>query len=102
MIITKRFLPRRTFLRGMGAAVALPLLDGMVPALTALSQTAAKPVRRFGVVYLPNGQMMTQWTPASVGSGFDLSPILKPFEPFRNDMLVLSGLTNTPANAGPG
>ena len=77
-------LPRRTFLRGMGAAVALPLLDAMVPAMTALAKTAAKPVRRFGAVYIPNGAIMDQWIPKAVGAGFEFTPILKPLEPFAN------------------
>ena len=61
MMITKKAIPRRTVLRGLGATLALPLLDGMVPALTALQQTAAKPVNRFGVVYVPNGMIMQNW-----------------------------------------
>jgi hypothetical protein len=76
----------------MGAAVALPLLDGMIPALSAFSSTPAKPVVRFGVVYAPNGMVMPNWTPARVGSGFEFSPILSPLEPFRKDVLVLTGL----------
>ena len=74
MIITKMALPRRTFLRGMGATVALPLLDAMVPALSAMSRTAAAPVRRLGFVYIPNGAIMEQWSPAGVGNGFEFSP----------------------------
>jgi hypothetical protein len=93
MIITKKALPRRTILRGLGAALALPLLDGMVPALTALSRTAANPVRRFGVVYLPNGVVIKKWTPSTEGTGFEFSQILKPLEPFRNQLTVISGLT---------
>ena len=93
MIVTKKAIPRRTILRGLGAAVALPLLDGMVPAFTALARTAAAPIKRFGVVYLPNGVIIDKWTPASVGSGFEFTPILKPLESFRDRMLVLSGLT---------
>ena len=93
MIITKRALPRRTVLRGLGATLALPLLDGMVPALRALNQTAARPIRRFGVVYLPNGVVIDQWTPAHDGATFELSPILRPLTPFRDQLLVLSGLT---------
>ena len=61
MIITKKHLSRRTVLRGLGASLALPLLDGMVPALTALSQTAAAPIRRLGVFYVPNGMAMGYW-----------------------------------------
>ena len=83
MFIKKLSLPRRTFLRGMGAAVALPLLDAMVPAMTALAQTRRRRrCRRFGAVYIPNGAIMEQWIPKAVGSGFEFTPILKPLEPF--------------------
>ena len=82
MFITKTSLPRRTFLRGIGATVALPLLDAMVPALTALAQTAANPPPRFGAVFVPNGAIMEQWTPSAAGAGFAFSPILKPLERF--------------------
>ena len=94
MIISKRVLPRRTVLRGLGAAVALPMLDGMVPALTALGRTAARPVSRLGVVYVPNGIVMDRWTPATEGAGFDLPPILRPLERFRDRVTVVSGLSN--------
>ena len=96
MMITKKALPRRAVLRGLGATLALPLLDGMVPALSALSTTAAKPTVRFGAVYVPNGIVMQNWTPASEGAGFELTPILQPLAPFRDQMLVLSGLNSTP------
>lgn len=99
MIITKMALPRRTFLRGMGAAVALPLLDAMVPALTAAAATPASPVRRLGVVYVPNGMSMDDWTPATEGASFALTPILQPLAAFRDRMLVVSGLDSPP---GPG
>ena len=79
-------------LRGLGVSLALPLLESMVPAMTALAQTAARPVRRLGVVYVPNGMAMEYWTPASQGATFELTPILRPLEPFRDQMLVLSGL----------
>jgi hypothetical protein len=92
MIITKKAIPRRTMLRGLGATLALPLLDGMIPAFTALRDTAAAPVRRLGVVYVPNGMMMDHWTPTTTGTGFDLPSILQPFEPFRDQMQVLSGM----------
>ena len=92
MIITKKAIPRRTMLRGLGAAMALPLLDGMVPALTALSNTAASPVRRLGVVYVPNGMMMNHWTPSIEGTGFDFPTILQPLERFRSSVQVLSGM----------
>ena len=97
MIITRKHLPRRTVLRGLGAALALPLLDGMVPALAAVRNTAANPIRRFGAVYVPNGMEMRQWTPAGEGAGFEFSRILKPVEPFRDHLNVLSGLADKPA-----
>jgi hypothetical protein len=96
MIITKLSLARRTFLRGVGATLALPLLDAMVPALSALDKTAGKPVRRFGVVYVPNGIVMNMWTPATEGEGFEFTPTLKPLEPFRNRLNVLTGLDGVP------
>jgi hypothetical protein len=99
MIITKMALPRRTFLRGMGTVVALPLLDAMVPALSATAQTAAAPVRRLGFVYIPNGAIMDQWTPAAEGKAFDLSPILKPLEAHRDRLTVVSNLDSRPAEA---
>ena len=102
MIITKKAIPRRTVLRGMGATMALPLLDGMVPALTAAAKTAARPIVRFCTVYVPNGVIMEQWTPAAEGSAFEFSPILKPLEPFRDHLLVLSGLDNTGATSRTG
>jgi hypothetical protein len=93
MIVTKKAIPRRTILRGLGASLALPLLDGMVPALTALTRTAANPVRRFGIVYLPNGVVIKKWTPAAEGPNFEFTPILKPLEAFRDRLTVVSGLT---------
>ena len=97
MLMTKRVLPRRTFLRGMGTTLALPLLDAMVPALTATSQTAARPVRRFHAIYVGNGANMSQWTPATDGAGFTLSPSLAPLAPLKERLVVLSGLDNWPA-----
>jgi hypothetical protein len=96
MTITKKAISRRTMLRGMGVSVALPLLDAMVPALTAFQKTAAKPVNRFGAVYVPNGMVMPHWTPSTEGNAFEFTPILKPLEPFRDRLLVLSGLNSTP------
>jgi hypothetical protein len=92
MFVTKMSLPRRTFLRGAGAVLALPLLDAMVPALTASAQTVARPVRRFGVVYVPNGMAMESWTPAATGPAYELSPLLKPMAAFRDRLVVVSGL----------
>jgi len=93
MIITKKALARRTFLRGMGATVALPLLDAMVPSMTALAQTPASPVRRLGFVYIPMGSDIASWTPP-VGSGAltALSPTLSPLAPFTKHLTVLSNM----------
>jgi len=93
MVITKMALPRRTFLRGMGATLALPFLDAMVPALSA--RAPATP--RVAAIYVGNGANMFDWTPPTEGVGFELSPTLRPLEPFRNRMLVFSGLDNYPA-----
>ncbi|HWW82367.1 MAG TPA: DUF1552 domain-containing protein [Vicinamibacterales bacterium] len=92
-VATKKAIPRRTVLRGIGVTMALPFLDGMVPALTALSRTAANPTIRLGVVYLPNGVVIKNWTPAVEGRGFEFTPILKPLEPFRDKLTVITGLT---------
>ena len=100
MIITKKAIPRRTVLRGLGAALALPLLDGMVPAFAAIRNTPANPVRRLGVVYVPNGMMMEHWTPTTEGTGFDFPTILQPLEPFRDHLQVLSGMHGV-ASEGP-
>ena len=102
MIITKMHLPRRTVLRGIGATLALPLLDGMVPALTAWQKTAARPINRFGVMYVVNGMIMEKWTPATEGAAFELSPTLGALAPFREQLLVLSGLSCTPTPGRPG
>jgi hypothetical protein len=96
MIISKKALSRRTILRGIGAGLALPLLDSMVPALSAFSKTAAAPVNRFGVVYQPNGMNMQMWAPTTEGAGFELSPTLQPLQAFREQMLVVSGLNSGP------
>jgi hypothetical protein len=100
MFLSRKSLPRRTFLRGVGAAVALPLLDAMVPAATALAQTPARPVRRFGSIYVPQGAIMDHFTPSTTGSDFDFTPILKPIERFRDQLTVVSGLGSTAADAG--
>src|SRR5262245_14390954 len=93
MFIRKISLSRRHVLRGMGAALSLPLLDAMIPALSAFAP-AAKPVRRLGFVYIPNGAIMPNWTPAGTGSAFEFSPILKPLEPAREHVLILTGLSH--------
>ena len=102
MFITQKHVSRRTMLRGLGAAVALPLLDSMVPAATALQRTAAGPLRRLGVVYLPNGMNMAQWTPSADGTAFELTPILEPLAAFRQHMLVVTGTCNQEADAQSG
>jgi len=99
MFITKMALPRRTFLRGMGASLALPLLEAMVPAATALAQTAATPARRLGFVYVPNGVIQESWVPATTGAGFQLSPTLSPLAAYRDQLLVLSGLAHRQADS---
>ena len=99
MFITRNSLPRRTFLRGVGATLALPLLDAMVPARTLLARTAGTPAARLGFVYLPHGAIMDRWTPASEGANFEFSPILKPLEPFRRHLDVVSGLGHRAADS---
>jgi hypothetical protein len=84
----------------MGATVALPFLEAMVPAMTATAKTAANPPRRWGAVFFPNGAIMEQWSPAAVGSGFDFSPSLKPLEGFRDSLVVVSNLTRAGTTAG--
>src|SRR5258707_3814466 len=88
MVITRKSIPRRAFLRGTGAALALPVLDAMTPAF---ADATARPIR-MSFIEVPNGIMMDKWTPATEGSGFALTPILEPLAPFRDRMLVLSGL----------
>src|SRR3989442_3050637 len=92
MFIMKRFMSRRTVLRGMGAAIGLPFLEAMTPALTAPAQTAATPLKRFGVVFVPLGERPGYWTPSGIGADFEFTPILKPLEPFRNSRTVGSEL----------
>jgi hypothetical protein len=101
MFIFKKHLSRRTFLRGAGVAVGLPFLDAMVPAWTALAQTAASPRPRMGFMYLPHGAIMEAWTPATEGAGFELSPILKPLAPFQKQLTIVSQLQNKGAIAPP-
>jgi hypothetical protein len=93
MVIAKKSLPRRTFLRGMGAAVALPFLESMAPAMTPLAQSQAKPPLRFGGVYLPNGCVMDNWTPKTTDGSLEITRILKPLEAFRDQMTVIGNLT---------
>ena len=90
--VTRRSVPRRTMLRGLGATLALPLLDAMVPALTATAETAAAPTRRFGAVFVPMGERPSHWTPTTTGSNFEFSPILQPLESFRDSLTVVSNV----------
>jgi hypothetical protein len=94
MFVFKKHLSRRTVLKGAGATIALPLLDAMVPAGTALAQTAAAPSSRLGFVYFPHGALHEEWTPTRVGAAPDFPFILKPLEPFRDYVTVVSGLRN--------
>lgn len=100
MNIFKKKLPRRTVLRGLGASLALPLLDSMIPALTSASALEAHTARRLGVVYVPNGMAMKAWTPAAEGTNFEITRILQPLAPYKDRMLVLSGLNGVASNAG--
>ena len=99
MFITKKALPRRTFLRGMGIGLGLPLLDAMVPAASVLAKTAAAPVRRLGFVYIPNGAVMSHWQPEGEGALTELSPTLSPLAPFQNQVVVPIGLSQKQAEA---
>src|SRR2546428_8374029 len=99
MIVAKKAISRRTMLRGIGTAVALPLLDAMVPALTAAQNTPAKAVKRFGVVYHPNGVIYDKWLPKGVGAEFEFSPVLSPLQPFRDNVVVVTGLYSDQAEA---
>ena len=98
MMIFKKVIPRRTFLRGVGATMALPFLDAMVPAFSATPD----PAIRMGVVYVPNGMAMKNWWPATEGAAFEFSPILQSVAPFRDQVLVLSGLDSNPGEPFPG
>ena len=99
MIIKKLSLPRRTFLRGMGATLALPLLDAMVPALSALSKTAAAAPVRLGFVFVPNGLILREFLPQTEGKGFEIPRILAPLAPYRDQLTVVSGLANVAGDA---
>jgi len=99
MIVTKKHLSRRTMLQGLGVAVSLPLLDSMIPALTAQTKTAANVVPRVGFVYVPHGAVMDKWTPIGAGADFELGPILSPLAKHRNNVIVLSNLCHHQAEA---
>jgi hypothetical protein len=97
MFVSKKHLSRRTVLRGLGVSLSLPLLDAMIPAGTALAQTAAAPKPKLGFFYLPHGAVMDRWKPAATGRAFELPQILVPFEPFKAHMTIVSGLRNQAA-----
>jgi hypothetical protein len=99
--ITKKHLPRRTFLRGAGATIALPLLDSMVAAQTPLARTPANPRSRLGCIYVPHGATMDKWTPTREGKGFEFTETLKPLEKYRDRLVVVSNLAH-PQAAGVG
>lgn len=99
MFISKKHLSRRTVLRGLGTSVGLPLLDAMVPAATALAQTAAVVQPRLGFVYFPHGAVMERWMPTTTGTDFDVSEILAPAAAHKSKMTIVSGLRNKPAES---
>jgi hypothetical protein len=95
--LSKRHLSRRTFLKGAGVTMALPLLESMIPAATPMAQTAAGPKTRFGAIYFPHGATMYKWTPAKEGTDFEFSEILQPLEPFRNYVNIISDMSHPSA-----
>src|SRR5438552_687848 len=101
MFITKTFLPRRTFLRGAGATLALPLLDAMVPAMSAMTKTAASAsaAPRLAFVFIPMGTSYPYFTPKTEGAGFEMTPILTPLAPFKDQLLVFGGLDHRSAES---
>ena len=104
-MITRKHLARRTFLRGLGTTIALPLLDSMTPAFAAASRLGAKPPVRMAFAYVPNGIIMPDWTPATEGAGFQLTRLLEPIAPVREKVSILSGLMHNGGRAlgdGPG
>jgi hypothetical protein len=99
MFITKKHISRRRVLQGAGVAVALPFLDAMVPAATAIAATAAAPKPRLGFFYFPHGAIMEKWTPTANGRDFEMSPILEPLKPFRDKLTVFSNIGNKPGES---
>ena len=99
MIVTKKAISRRTVLRGLGTVVALPLLDAMIPALTAAANTPAKAVRRLAVIYHPNGVIYDKWLPKGAGADFEFSPTLAGLAPFRDQLTIITGLFSDQAEA---
>src|SRR5258706_3539414 len=102
MFLTKKAIPRRSFLRGAGVTLALPLLESMIPAATALAQTAAKPAPRFVGCFVPHGMAPGYWVPAKEGPDFEFNSCLKPLEPYRKQVRILSGLDSRSAEPPPG
>jgi hypothetical protein len=101
MYITRKYISRRTVLKSAGYAISLPLLDAMVPAATALAQTAAAPRLRMAFVYFPHGAVMEKWTPTKDGADFDFPPIIEPLKPFQKQLTIISGMENKSAIAAP-
>src|SRR5438876_12194872 len=101
MFVSKKHIARRTFLRGVGVTVALPFMDAMLPAQTPLKSSGATPTR-FGFGYTPHGMIMDEFTPATEGADFEITNILTPLEPFRNQLHIVSGLEAAPAGDGSG
>jgi hypothetical protein len=104
-MITRKHLPRRTFLRGLGTAIALPALDAMMPAFASPAKVASNSPLRMGFAYVPNGIIMKDWTPAAAGANFEFPRILEPLKQYKDQMLLLSGLTHNGGRAlgdGPG
>ena len=99
MMIAKRALPRRTVLRGIGATLALPFLDAMVPAATAATRTAANPTKRIAFIYRGNGTIPRRWVPPTAGKDFEFSEILEPLAPVREYLTVVSGLAHRQADS---
>lgn len=102
MMIFKKAIPRRTFLRGIGGALALPLLDGMVPAFAASGDVAGQTPLRVAFLYGPNGKIMNKWLPKTEGAGFEMTPTLEPMAAFRDQMMIVSGLNIKAADMRPG
>src|SRR5262245_2622030 len=100
MFLTRKHLSRRTVLKGIGASIGLPLLDAMIPAHTALAQTAATPQLRLGFVYFPHGALQDEWQPKQIGRDFELPFIAKPLEPLKDYLTVISGLRNKGGEGG--
>jgi hypothetical protein len=99
MFITKKHLSRRTVIKGMGVTFGLPLLDAMIPAGTALAATAAKATPYLACIYIPHGAVQDNWQPTATGTNYEMSPILKPLEPFRSHLTIVSGLRNKAAES---